>query len=268
MGASLSANVAKNYVGNIIKTIESHITSHIVNTTQTVELNIEAEGDIVATGTSVDITSRTTLQSMAVFETSDTIMSEVKNSIDNTSKSIIKGLNLGQVSGPVASVEQISIDLKKHSQVFMTKCIANMDQRVNYKLKGRSITFTDNTFKLFQTSLINCIQHNVSQLQSFSSNIARIEQLTSSEAIGLSGMEIIGIIVALVVLVAMTASKTTPGGGSAATTGIIVAVIGGLVAVAVDVGVWYYYAYKTKPLNTKDEIIYFPVAPPECATVV
>jgi hypothetical protein len=201
MGASISQNITTVATEAIAKVSNNIIQNIQLTTDQTQIISVsDVDGDVVISGNTFTQKANLNMQSLMKALVQEDIQQALVMEIAQAAKSVVSGLNLFQYAD---AQNNINLLLKASAELMNTisnSCISSMSQNeviTVSRVKG-NVYIQNNLFEQIADIVGSCVQDAVSQNKILQDLEAKIDQSSSSEAEGLSLIQII--ILVLIIL--------------------------------------------------------------------
>ena len=208
----MSKNVTKAVVDAAMKVLYEVSTSTSIETDQKITQIVNAKGDVVISGNTLKQDSNTKLISAMKSVSSNNVQQKLAVKLSQAAKSVVSGLNLGQVSdaeNEINSTINATTDLRTSiTYVCSARALQEIDVNIT---SDKNVQLVGNVYEQSITAFQNCLGDSVSTNKAIQGIQATMDQTASAKS---EGVNFAWIAVALIALIGIPVI----GGGAAVLT--------------------------------------------------
>lgn len=246
MGGAFSSNVTNNTVSAITNQSISILNDSTIGGKQSIIIDLRnIKGDVNIDGNNFDQTAKINLSALQTSLATQASQTSIITSLTQSAKSLVSGLNIGQVSVAMNQVNNLISATTNESISTNMKCMIASQQSITIKIDvvGGSVNIRNNSFSQLSELVSNCVQQATANQQATTELQTTIDQSASATSQGLSEWALVVVICVFLIVGGATTGtivKNTIGTTTRSVTKTLMSIIG---IVTIIVGIVFLSLY-------------------------
>lgn len=260
MGGAFSSNVTNNTVSAITNQSISILTDSTISSKQSIIIDLRnITGDVNIQDNKFDQTAKINMSALQTSLATQASQTSIIASLTQSAKSLVSGLNIGQLSIAMNQVNNLISATTNESIAINMKCMISSEQSITIKIDvvGGNVNIRNNSFSQLSELVSNCVQKNTADQKSTTDLQATIDQSASATSQGLSEWALVVVICVFLIVGGATIGttvKNTIGTTTRSVTKTLMSIIG---IVTIIVGIVFLSLYYNTQATVWTSVCFF-----------